>query len=78
MGEACKTAGPLDAKAVALVKVGIAIGAGLEGATHSAVRKAQAAGCTRDELLHVAMLATTTMGFPSMMRSRAWIQDVFD
>jgi hypothetical protein len=29
-------------------------------------------------LLHVALLATTTMGFPAMMRGRNWVLDVVD
>ena len=29
-------------------------------------------------LLHVALLGTTTMGFPAMMRGRSWVLDVLD
>src|SRR5688572_10401771 len=76
LGEACRAAGPLDGRAVALVKLGLALGCASEGATHSAVRKALAVGCTRDELLHVAHLATTTMGWPAMMRGKSWVLDV--
>lgn len=76
LGEAAKHAGPLDAKVASLAKLGIALGAGLEGATHSAVRKALDAGCDPNEIRHVALLATTTLGFPTMMRGRAWIEDV--
>lgn len=78
LSKACRTAGPLDAKMVAISKLGIAIGAGMEGATHSAVRKAISVGCSREELLHVAMLATTTLGFPAMMRARCWVLDETD
>ena len=78
LGEACKAAGPLDERSAALVKLALALGAGLEGASHSAVRKALVAGCTRDELLHVAHLGTTTIGFPAMMRARSWVMDVVD
>jgi 4-carboxymuconolactone decarboxylase len=78
LADAIRTAGPLDAKSVALVKLAIAIGHEVEGGTHSAVRKALDAGCTREELLHVALLATTTMGFPAMMRGRSWVLDVVD
>ena len=78
LGEACRAAGPLDPKTAALVKLAIAIGSGLEGGTHSAVRKALQAGCTRDELVHVAVLSTTTLGFPAMMRARSWVTDVAD
>jgi 4-carboxymuconolactone decarboxylase len=76
MGEACAKAGPLDGKLVALVKLAISLGAGLEGAAHSHVRKALEAGWTREELLHVAVLCTPTIGFPPMMRSRGWVMDV--
>jgi len=76
LGEACADAGPLDAKAIALVKLGISIGAGLEGAAHSHARKALAAGWTADDLRHAAHLAAPTVGFPSMMRARSWVQDV--
>ena len=75
-GEACKRAGPLDAKTAALCKLAISLGAGLEGAAHSHARKALAAGATREELLHVATLTAPTIGWPAMMRGRGWVQDV--
>lgn len=78
LADAVKRAGPLDAKSVALAKLAMSLGAGLEGATHSAVRKGREAGCTDDELRHVAVLSVTTLGFPSMMRARAWIEDVLE
>ncbi len=76
LGEAAKKAGPLDGKAVALVKVALSIAAELEGGSHSAVNKALKAGCTPDEIRHVATLAVTTIGFPAMVRARAWIEDI--
>jgi alkylhydroperoxidase/carboxymuconolactone decarboxylase family protein YurZ len=78
LGEACRKAGPLDAKSTALAKLAIALGAGLEGASHSAVRKALGTGCTAEELLHVVHLATTTIGFPAMMRARTWVLDIVE
>ena len=75
LGEACHEAGPLDEKTRRLVKLGIAIGAGLEGATHSAVRNALAASLISDELKHVALLSITTIGFPAFMRAMTWIED---
>jgi len=71
----CHEAGPLDDKARRLIKVAISIGAGLEGATHSAVRHARDAGITQKELEHVAVLAITTLGFPSAMRALSWLRD---
>lgn len=76
LGEACVKAGPLEARTVAMVKLAISLAAGLEGAAHSHARKALEAGCTAEELLHVALLCTPTIGFPTMMRGRKWVLDV--
>jgi alkylhydroperoxidase/carboxymuconolactone decarboxylase family protein YurZ len=76
LGSAALQAGPLDAKTAALAKLALGIGASMEGSTHSSVRKALAAGATPDEIRHVAYLAVTTLGFPAMMRARAWVDDV--
>lgn len=75
MGEAARDAGPLDSKTVALVKLAYGIGAGLEGATHSQVTRAFETGCSKDELLQVALLAAPTIGFPAMVRGRCWVVD---
>jgi alkylhydroperoxidase/carboxymuconolactone decarboxylase family protein YurZ len=75
LGSRCHEAGPLDEKTRRLTKVALAIGAGLEGATHSAVRNALATGLTPDEINHVAVLAITTIGFPSGIRALTWISD---
>ena len=76
LGAECQKAGPLSAKERALAKLAIAIGAGLEGAVHSHVNRALDAGLSADELRHVALLSTTTIGFPSMMRTLTWMEDV--
>jgi alkylhydroperoxidase/carboxymuconolactone decarboxylase family protein YurZ len=76
LGEACAAAGPLDPKTIALLKLGISMGAGLQGAAHSHARKALDAGWSPAELLHAALLCAPTLGWPSMMRARGWIQDV--
>ena len=76
LGAATAEAGPLDTKIRALVKLAIATGAWREGAVHSHTRRALAAGCKPDEIGHVVLLATTTLGFPSMMAVRTWVEDV--
>ena len=76
LGEAASGAGPLDAKSSALVKLGMCLGAGLEGGAHASVRKALDAGCTPNDVRHVALLAVTTLGFPAMARARSWVEDV--
>jgi 4-carboxymuconolactone decarboxylase len=75
LGEQLKAAGPLTAKEQALVKLGLSMGARLEGATHSHTRRAQDAGCSPEEIRHAAMLAMTTLGFPTMMMALTWIED---
>ena len=76
LASACRAAGPLDSRTVALVKLSIAIGAGTEGSTHSHARRALAAEISPAELEHVALLAITTLGFPRAMAGLAWIRDV--
>lgn len=75
-GKAAKEAGPLSLREVALVKLAISLGAGLEGASHSHCRKALEAGCNSDDLRHVALLSAPTIGFPTMMRAKSWVEDV--
>ena len=75
-GKAAKDAGPLSDREVSLVKLAISLGAGLEGAAHSHCRKALEAGCTTDDLRHVALLSAPTTGFPAMMRAKSWVDDV--
>ena len=75
-GRAAKEAGPLSDREVALVKLSISLGAGLEGASHSHCRKALEAGCSTEDLRHVALLSAPTIGFPTMMRAKSWVEDV--
>jgi 4-carboxymuconolactone decarboxylase len=76
LGKAVSAAGPLDGKTRQLIKIGIAIAAGLEGGTHSQVRKALEAGASPAEIRHAAILTLTGCGFPNMMKGLSWVQDV--
>jgi alkylhydroperoxidase/carboxymuconolactone decarboxylase family protein YurZ len=76
LGEACRNAGPLAGKMLALAKLAVAVGARLEGAVHSHARRSLEAGATIDECRHVVLLATTTIGFPAMMAALSWVEDV--
>lgn len=76
LGKKVHGAGPLTDKERALVKFAISVGARLEGGAHSHVRKALAAGVSKGELYHVALLAMQTIGFPSSMAAMSWIDDV--
>lgn len=78
LGAALTNAGPLDEKQIALVKVGISTGARMEGALRSHVRKAIAAGATKEEIRHAVLLSTTTIGFPNMMAALSWLDDLLE
>ncbi len=78
LGNATAEAGPLDAKTRALVKLAIAVGSQLEGAIHSHVRRAVEAGCVPEEIRHVILMATTTLGFPAMMKALTCAEDVLN
>jgi 4-carboxymuconolactone decarboxylase len=78
LGAALDAAGPLDARARRLVKLGIAIGALAEGAVRSNVRKALDEGATPDEVRHVVVLAITTAGFPSAIAALRWVDEVLE
>ena len=78
LGDAVHTAGSLDSKSRALIKLAISIGARLEGAVHSHVRKALEAGCTPEEIRQVALLSLPTIGLPSMMAALSWIDDIIE
>lgn len=75
LGKTCHSQGPLPPKLRELVKLGIALGAGLEGASRAHARLAVQAGSSVDEIMHAVLLTTTTLGFPAMMRSYSWIHD---
>ncbi|MBM2845947.1 MAG: Gamma-carboxymuconolactone decarboxylase-like protein [Bacteroidetes bacterium] len=78
LGDAVHAAGPLDPGTRALIKLSISIGARLEGAVHSHVRKALNAGVKPEALRHAALLSLPTIGLPSMMAALSWIDDVLE
>lgn len=67
--------GPLSEKSARLVKLALSIGTLREGAVHSAVRKALAAGVTRAEIDQVIALAAGSIGFPATVAIYSWIAD---
>ena len=72
---AAAEAGPLEPRTARLVKLGIAIGAMREGAVHSSVRKARAAGASAAEMEQVLALAATTIGFPATVAAFTWVRE---
>ena len=78
LGTQCHEAGPLDEKTRRLVKLGISIGTGSEGAVHSAVRNALKTDISKDEIMHVSILAITTIGLPHALAAMSWIKDILE
>jgi alkylhydroperoxidase/carboxymuconolactone decarboxylase family protein YurZ len=78
LGHECHVAGPLDEKTRRLVKLGIAVGARLEGAVRSHTKRAVEGGLSEEEILHVAALAITTIGFPSSIAATTWMKNIIE
>ena len=74
---AVDAAGPLDAKTKFLVKIGISLGAGLESALRSHVRRATAAGAGEAEVEQAILLGLNTRGFPATVAAWTWAQTRF-
>jgi 4-carboxymuconolactone decarboxylase len=72
----CRKIGPLNEREQTLVKLGIAIGSCKEGSVHSQVRKGLDSGMKPDEIRQAVLLATTAIGFPAMMATLSWADDI--
>lgn len=78
LGATVHQAGPLDEKTRALLKLALAVGAQMEGATHAHTARALEVGATPDEIRHVVLLAIPTIGFPRMMTAMTWVDDILN
>ena len=78
VAQAVDQLGPLDRKTCQLIKIGIALGAGLESATRSHVRRAVEAGATELEIEQAIMLAMNTCGFPRTVAAWSWARQQFE
>jgi AhpD family alkylhydroperoxidase len=78
IAKAVDAAGPLDAKTSSLIKIGLSIGAGLESALKSHVRRAMQHGATEQEIEQAVLLAMNTCGFPRTVAAWSWAQEQFE
>ncbi len=69
--------GPLDKKICELIKIGICVGASLESATRSHVRRALQHGATEAEVEQAILLGMNTVGFPRTVMAWQWAQVQF-
>jgi alkylhydroperoxidase/carboxymuconolactone decarboxylase family protein YurZ len=74
VARAADTAGPLDRKTCELIKIGISLGAGLETATKSHVRRALEEGASVSEVEQAILLVMNTCGFPRTVMGWKWAQ----
>jgi len=77
IADAVDHAGPLDARTLALIKIGICVGAGLESALRSHVRRAMQHGARPDEVEQAILLGMNTVGFPRTVAAWSWAQTQF-
>ena len=73
LATAAHEAGPLDERTRRLVKLGISVGARLEGAVRSHAWQARDVGINDAEMDHVVLLSLTTIGLPSTVAARTWV-----
>lgn len=72
IGKAVERYGPLDRKTCELIKIGLSVGAGLETATRSHVRRALEHGASEAEIEQAVLLAYNTCGFPRTVMAWQW------
>lgn len=78
LGNAVHSAGPLDEKTRALVKLALSAGAQHEGAVHAQTRKALELGVTKDEIRHAILLSLPTLGLPATQAALSWVNDILE
>ena len=78
LGEAAAKQGPLDVRTSHLVQLAAGVAIRSEGAVHSHARQALQAGATSDEVKHVVILLTSTIGFPAVAAALSWVDDVLE
>jgi len=76
VGDMTSDAGPMDKKTQHLVQLGIAIGLCSKGAVRSHARRAVETGATDKEIIQVVLLSMTLVGFPAMIASYGWVNEV--
>ncbi len=77
MANAVENSGPLDAKTCALIKIGVSVGAGLESALRSHVRRAKQSGASEQEVVQAIFQGMNTIGFPRTVAAWSWAQVQF-
>ena len=75
VAKAVDQTGPLDRKTCELIKIGISLGAGLETAVRSHVRRALVHGATEAEIDQAVLLTMNTCGLPRTVAGWKWAHE---
>lgn len=78
LGAELLAAGPLKKKQAHLVQLAAAAASRSEGAVHSHVRRALAAGVQPDEIYHALLLLMSTIGFPAVSAALSWAREIIE
>ena len=78
LGQAARGEGPLDEKQIQLIQLAAAAAIRSEGAVHSHVRRALAAGASAEEVRHALIAVVSTIGFPAVVAATSWAEDVLN
>jgi len=78
IAQAVENLADLDTKTCSLIKIGICVGAQLESALRSHVRRAVKCGASREEILQAILLGMNTIGFPRTVAAWSWAQAQFE
>jgi AhpD family alkylhydroperoxidase len=68
---ACNEQGPLDAKTIELIKIGVSVGVEQEGGVTAHISRAKKAGANNDEIYHAILSTTGQAGFPAVLSAYA-------
>ena len=75
IANAADAAGPLDGRTISLVKIGICIGAGLESAYRSHIRRALDNGVPWAEIEQAILQVINTLGMPRTVTAWQWARE---
>jgi alkylhydroperoxidase/carboxymuconolactone decarboxylase family protein YurZ len=78
LGEVVKELGPIDQKRAQLLQLAASVAIKSEGGTHSHTKRALQAGASKEEIRHVVLLLSNTIGFPAVMAGLTWVNDVLE
>lgn len=66
----------MEVKTTHLIQLAASAAIQSEGAVHSHVQRATAAGATPEEIYHAVVPLVSTIGFPKVAAALSWVDDV--